>query len=94
MTSSPPVSGPCAYCKVAPAVHRDHVIPKSLQRKYDIPAHLAGTVPACFACNMLKATLRLVPLTWADRLDEINALVSGTPFRVWDGTPATRWVTA
>jgi hypothetical protein len=90
------LEGPCAYCRVRRAVHADHVIPKSLQKKYarmgkPFPAALCETVGACAPCNWLKLTLRLVPPSWADRLDEINALVSGTPFRVWAGDPLARY---
>lgn len=97
MTRSPSrLEGSCAYCGKARAVHREHVLPKSLQKKYArmgkaFPAALCVTVGSCMACNLLKATLRLVPPAWESRLDEINALVSGTPFRMWDGNPNARY---
>lgn len=96
MKGSPPIEGPCMYCRTKRAVHADHVIPKSLQKKYarmgkPFPADLCATVGSCMACNLLKATLRLVPPAWEHRLDEINALVGGTPFRMWDGNPNARY---
>lgn len=52
----------------------------------EIPAELLVTVPSCFRCNMLKGDSRLVPHTWADRLDLLNELLPGTPWRTWDGS--------
>lgn len=77
----------CAYCRNAQAVNRDHVVPKSYRRKAPIPDDLAGTVPACFACNIRKGNRRLVPASWADKLAALEAAYPGTPWRIWNGDP-------
>lgn len=80
----------CAYCRERYAVNRDHVVPKSYRKHRptdSIPTHLRETVPACFQCNLRKGTRRLVPPSWADRLDELNEVLPGVPWRVWDGNP-------
>jgi len=90
MTSSPSV---CAYCG-ATAIHMDHVVPKSLQRKYHqingkkLRLELAHTVPACGRCNWFKGTRRLVPPSWEHHVPELNDMFSGAPFRVWRGDVA------
>lgn len=78
----------CAYCSQR-AIHRDHVVPKSVVRRQlrmqrPVPEHLQGTVGACFQHNILKGTRLLIPESWADRLDELNDLGIGI-FRVWHG---------
>jgi hypothetical protein len=83
----------CAYACSLPAVHADHVVPRLLQKKYarmgkPLPAELCVTVPACFNHNILKGTRRLVPPSWAGKVDELNGLVSGARFRVWHGSAA------
>jgi hypothetical protein len=89
MTTTPAV---CAYCGDK-AIHMDHVVPKSLQRKYHqqhgkkLPLDLAATVPSCGDCNWRKGTRRLVPPSWADKVDELNVLFFGSRFRVWAGDP-------
>ena len=45
---------------------------------------LMALAPSCFECNMRKGTRLLIPPSWSDRLDELNALGIGT-FRVWHG---------
>lgn len=85
----------CAYCASARAVHMDHVVPKSLAKRHDLPAEFTATVPACFACNTRKGARRLLPPSWADKVDELNELLPGTPWRVWAGSvdePAYREV--
>ena len=85
----------CSYCGVRRAVHLDHVVPKSYRRKAAIHPVLAGTVPACFRCNSLKGTRRLIPASWADKLTLLSIEYPGTPWRVWDGdtmSPAFREV--
>jgi len=88
----------CAYCGLRRAVNLDHVVPKSTPLwKYrrdlvEIPpaiAHgeLTATVPACFDCNIRKGARRLVPPSWADKIDALNDYFGGTPWRVWDGNP-------
>lgn len=88
-------SQPCAYCG-DPAVNGDHVIPRSVVRSYNwsapaeaksIPAAWLEIVPACFACNILKGTRRLVPPSWARRVAAMNRFFGGTPWRTWDGSP-------
>lgn len=84
------ISGVCAYCQKAPAVNRDHVIPKSLQKRLArrgiaLSADLCATVPACFACNLRKSTRKLVPPSWADRIPALKAVIPGQ-WRVWDGS--------
>ena len=81
----------CVYCKVRPAGNADHVVPKSLQRKYVqttgnlVPQHLAGTVAACYQCNNLKGTRRLIPESWAKKLPALERHFPGVPWRVWSG---------
>lgn len=86
----------CAYC-ASPAsfgFNKDHVIPKSLQRKCrqlgkPLPVELCGTVWACYPCNLRKGTRRLIPASWADKIDTLNDLIPGTPWRTWDGSTAS-----
>ena len=113
MTNRHPAVGytTCAYCGVRRAVQRDHVIPDSLVKKYDqmaasrkigrhlymIPNEWRQLVPACFECNIAKAARRLIPPSWADKIDALNDYFGGTPWRVWTGSvdePAYRevWV--
>lgn len=75
----------CSYCGKARAVNQDHVVPKSYRKKMAIHPVLAGTVPACFRCNNLKGTRRLIPASWADKLTLLAQEFPGTPWRVWDG---------
>lgn len=97
----PPWHGPrCAYCRKARAVNRDHVVPKALRKGYEanqrvvsewqkeaIPLDLLGTVPSCFNCNIRKGTRRLVPPSWADRVEDLNRFFGGREWRVWSGDP-------
>jgi hypothetical protein len=101
MTRSPSVNRPpwhvdrCAYCRKARAVNRDHVIPKSLRKRLgEVPAHLLLTVPACFACNIRKGQRHLVPPSWAGLVDELNEVVGGAEWRVWDGDVRSEAFTA
>ena len=86
----------CEYCHERRAGNLDHVIPRSVVKKRErecriwphqpmIPPELRETVGACHSCNVAKGTRLLIPASWADRLDELNALNLGT-FRVWDGS--------
>jgi 5-methylcytosine-specific restriction endonuclease McrA len=86
--------GPCAYCQAARAVNWDHVVPRSLVRRYNrsapldapsIPAEWLVVVGACFACNIRKGSRRLVPPSWAKQVHALNRFFGGTPFRVWAG---------
>lgn len=77
----------CAYCQKARAVNKDHVVPKSIQRKYALHPVLCETVPACFACNMLKGSRRLIPESWTDRLTLLRRELPGVEWRVWHGDP-------
>lgn len=83
----------CAYCAL-PAVNGDHVIPRSLIRRYNanavegapsIPSKWLAVVPSCFACNILKGTRRLVPPSWAGQVNSLNRFFGGSAFRVWTG---------
>lgn len=87
----------CAYCG-APAVNKDHVVPKSLQRKcrllgIPLSAELSATVNACFACNIRKATRKLVPPSWADKIPALKEAIPGQ-WRVWNGDPKAKSFTA
>ena len=89
----------CAYCRTRRAVNRDHVVPRLLRKGYEadgrvvsnewrkeaIPAEFLGTVGACFTCNHLKGTRRLVPPSWGKWVPALNDFFGGTPFRVWHG---------
>lgn len=81
----PTPAGLCSYCLVRTAIHQDHVVPKSLARKRAGPPWVQETVPSCGPCNWRKGTRRLVPPSWADRVELLNDLYPGTPFRVWHG---------
>lgn len=52
-----------------------------------MPVELTYTVPACFACNIRKGARRLVPPSWADKIEALNDYFGGVPFRVWAGDP-------
>ena len=75
----------CAYCG-NPAVNMDHVIPKSVARRYLVPIDLLATVPSCFTCNIRKGTRKLVPPSWADKIPALKAAIPGR-WRVWSGDP-------
>ena len=82
----------CAYCGTRRAVHADHVVPKGYSKRnkarYDaMPDEWKVTVGACTECNWGKYTRRLVPPSWADKIDALNDYFGGTPWRVWDGNP-------
>lgn len=48
---------------------------------------LLGLVPSCLICNVNKGTRRLVPVSWADRIEALNDFFGGAPWRVWMGSP-------
>jgi hypothetical protein len=89
----------CAYCRKAPAVDKDHVVPQSLMKTHKarltalrkarlLPLTmkvLRETVPACRACNFHKASRRLVPASRAYRIAAYTEIFPGTPWREWDG---------
>lgn len=76
----------CAYCQERPAVNRDHVVPRVMAKRYELPDELRLTVPACFECNIRKSTRKLVPSSWADKIPALKALIPGQ-WRVWKGNP-------
>lgn len=90
------IEGLCAYCGERKAVSRDHVVPRALRKHYlpnrkvdqrpKIPRELMGTVVACAECNVRKATRRLVPPSWAEKIDALNAFFGGVEWRVWQGS--------
>src|SRR3990172_6561080 len=76
----------CAYCMKARAVHREHVVPVAMRRRYHIAWDDARFhVPSCADCNLRKATLHLYP-----RGFDVSIL-PGNPkaWRGGDGDPAT-----
>lgn len=75
----------CAYCAKARGVTEDHVVPRSLRKKYGVPKFLNGTVRACYACNVLKGSRRLVPPSWEQWITALNEAYPGTEWRVWRG---------
>lgn len=84
----------CAYCNQRRAVNKDHVIPKSTAKKHlNLPAELLVTVPSCFECNIRKGTRKLVPPSWADRVEMLRVFIPGQ-WRVWDGDPQSEAFTA
>ena len=95
MKRLPPVSGVCAYCGTRRAVNRDHVVPKALRKNRGVlPMHLLITEPSCFECNIRKGQRHLVPPSWAHLVDELNEVVGGAPWRVWDGDVRSEAFTA
>jgi len=79
---------PCAYCGKSRADNWDHVVPRSVQKKHpQMPVDLTFLAPACFDCNILKGNRRLVPPSWADKVDALNDYFGGVEWRVWDGNP-------
>ncbi len=74
----------CSYCLEAPAIHSDHIFSKALRRRFP---EWDMTVPACFDCNILKGTRRLLPPSYAHRQQEIEGL-TGKRWKVWDGSRA------
>lgn len=81
----------CAYCGKR-AVQADHVIPRTVRARLarcesKLDPLLLGLVAACRDCNEGKGTRPLIPASWEDRLDELNALHIGV-FRVWRGDAA------
>ena len=78
----------CAYCRERPAVTMDHVIPRSIAKKYKglIPAALLLTVPACLTCNIRKGTRKLVPPSWANKIAQLREVIPGH-WRCWNGDP-------
>ena len=79
--------GICEYCGQRRAVNRDHVVPKSLQKRYYLPAYLSGTVGSCFECNIRKGTRALVPSSWAEHISALKEYIPQRHWREWDGDP-------
>lgn len=78
----------CAYCGKRRAVNSDHVVPRSLARRFpDMPAELRATVPSCFDCNIRKGTRKLVPPSWEPYIPGLTLLIPGH-WRVWHGDPS------
>lgn len=76
----------CNYCRKERAVHRDHIMSSDERRRHD--GWDEETVPACFDCNMLKLTRRLVPVGYP-RLEELREL-TGREWREWNGDPKSK----
>ena len=70
----------CAYCGER-AVHMDHIFSRALRRRFP---DFTDVVPACYRCNMVRGTRRLLPPSWADRQAELEAM-TGKRWKVWDG---------
>lgn len=78
--------GRCAYCLTARAVHTDHIVSGADRRRYRIAKNDARFhVPACGPCNWRKLTSRLLPASHEHLIPELNALMTGVRWRVWDG---------
>ncbi len=71
---------PCSYCKAAPSIHLDHIVPKALRRRHKGFDDL--TVPSCGPCNWRKGTRRLVPMDY-EPFDELPGV---RPWKRWDGS--------
>jgi hypothetical protein len=83
------LGGPCSYCSTARSVHTDHIVSKNDRRRYGIAKNDARYhAPACPSCNWHKLDSRVVPPTHAHLVDELNARMAGTRWRVWNGDPA------
>lgn len=86
---------PCEYCGKTRAIHKDHGVPKSKFKTNKNLAALLGFGPndpqnlidACGPCNWRKGSLKRVPPSWASRVDFLNALMGGKPWKVWNGDP-------
>ena len=87
----------CAYCDGRNGVVtcRDHVIHRMRWKPRARIAALVGfdrddpqnLVPACTFCNINRITRKLLPPSWADRVEWLNTLFpSRVPWRVWDGS--------
>ena len=71
----------CSYCGKARAVHSDHIVSKSMRRRY--PGWDDVTVPSCFPCNILKGTRQIVPMDY----EPFDQLPGTRPWMRWDGDP-------
>ncbi len=80
----------CAYCLKARAVHKDHIVSGRLLRKKRpdgsprYPGWNDVTVPACFACNVIKGDRTLVPVGY-ERLSELQELAVKEIWTEWGG---------
>ena len=79
--------GKCAYCGAPNPRTIDHIVAKADRRRAGID-DLDETylVPACLGDNVLKGTRRLVPPSWAEKVDALNSFFGGVEFRVWRGS--------
>ncbi len=76
----------CSYCLTARAIHVDHIVSKNDRRRYGIAKDDARYhAVSCMRCNLNKLDSRLVPSTHAHLVDELNELMAGTRWRLWDG---------
>ena len=71
----------CSYCRKRRAVHQDHIVSKSMRRRY--PGWGNVVVTACFDCNMRKGTRQLVPMDY----EPFDQLPGTRPWARWDGEP-------
>lgn len=80
----------CLYCRRRPAIHIDHIVSKDDRRRYGIAKDDERYhAQSCGECNWTKLTRRLVPSSKAELVDELNALMTGTRWRVWSGDAET-----
>ncbi len=76
----------CAYCGKERAIHREHVVPVAMRRRYQIAYDDARFhVPSCGPCNWLKGQLHRYPRGFD------TSILPGNPkaWREWDGEVAT-----
>lgn len=79
----------CAYCRSETARNTDHLITRSQARRSLNAARARNEpkfkVPACFACNVRKATRLYVPMGYEHKAELER--VTGAVYREWDGDP-------
>ncbi len=76
----------CAYCGRPNPEHRDHIVSKNDRRRYGIDKNdQTFIVPSCKECNWRKLTMRLVPKSHEHLIPELNALMAGPRWQLWDG---------
>lgn len=77
---------PCAYCGRANPRTIDHIIPNADRQRFGIDfLDERYMVACCLGDNSMKGTRRLLPPSWASRVEEMNAAFPGAPWRVWRG---------
>lgn len=86
----------CAYCGCADPRTIDHILPNADRQRFGIDfLDERFMVASCLSDNVNRGTRRLLPQSWAHRVEEMNARFPGTPWRIWDGdvnNPAYREV--